>query len=177
METKLSEFELSPFDLTEIENYNLMKQLYRDLLVKDDWWHFFAEGPDALLRIESDLIHEDRVAKWLEKHNIKFKHGWNWEDNIVTTRKYQDVFIYTFHANSVLAMRLESYEELLLIADRITHCFLNNVRNPEFVEKLNDFTYHKSDKYIFWESMILSFMAAQRTYILGFRKGYKEASQ
>jgi len=74
-----------------------------------------------------------------------------------------------FHCFSELAMNMlkEETQEFWWVLNRITHCSLNNLRLPNRVKTLSNFSADNDLSYILWESMCLSFIANERAFIIG----------
>lgn len=184
----LTEIKVEGFNLDEDENFRSLYEIYRDILVDDDWWHFFREGDYSLIRCEDDMV--GKVTKYLED-NLGIMPGQieitePWVDNIKATRTYQTEFMYMFHAFSVLAMKLladeqgRSQEEAtfstISVFDRVVHCCLNNIRSDRTVEGFGAFIPLKRESHIFnmWESAMIMHNALMRMYTLGNYSGKRE---
>jgi hypothetical protein len=176
---KLIELNLPDFDLDDLDNITLFMTLYDDILNSDDWWHFFREGIETLVRVSEENAAD--VTKWFVDQDIKVEIKGEWEDNIDITAKNQTAFMYMFHAFSVLAMDLYwkmsgipddiisgGYRDVIKLYDRVSHCFLNNVRHPIFIDKLRPFTgYPESySAEILWEAMMAARMGADRVWTI-----------
>ena len=76
-------------------NWDLLKQLKKDVLSNDKYWHFFWEGDYTLIRCPSRRVR--KVVKWLESRDIECTVEGPYQDNIPITRKYGDEFVPMFH--------------------------------------------------------------------------------
>lgn len=173
---KLQQLSLKDFDLDEEENIIKLMELYDEILNVDDWWHFFREGRESLIRVTEDYAPD--TVKFLLDHDVQFEMDGEWVDNIEVTKKYQSEFLYMFHAFSVISVKHwqhmfgseesmnNGYSELLDLYDRVSHCFLNNVRHPFHINRLWPFVDNENTAYGFWESMMGHLMSTWRMYTI-----------
>jgi hypothetical protein len=145
--------------ILEPDNHLIIKKLYDEILHVDEWWHFFYEDSYMLVRFSVSLC--TPIEKFLEKRKIQYHSPRNWIDNIPITKEYQEQFAYIFHAYSVLAMKTQKSKDKKIreLFDRITHCFLNNVRTKT----------RSSDP--LWEINTILRAAVDRAYTIGWYTG------
>jgi hypothetical protein len=187
---EISEIKITNFNLDEDGNLSKLFRLYINVLLKDNWWHFFREGDYTLIRCTQQSVNE--VTQFfhnleIDPEQLEFTEVW--KDNIPRTRKYQDEFTYMFHAFSVLSMKMYE-EEIHLemddvmdnftgIFDRVVHCFLNTARTDLKTEGFKPFIPIKNENHVFalWESMIITHNALMRMYSIGNYSGKREVQR
>lgn len=145
-----------------LNNFNEIKEetlhaLWKQILHKDPWWHFFYEGTWTLLRVSTTK----NIYKWLKKHKIEYEYKKIWKDNIPTTRKFQEEFLYIFHGYSELAMKNfgTTSKEIKPVLDRVVHCFMNNI--------ISDRRRESVDYYADWEPLMIVECGIQRARTIG----------
>ena len=141
-----------------------MRKIYSNVLLDDPVWHFFWEGRDTYIRCQPERAAAvgAMLNTYCFKHHIK-----EYEENISIAKKYIEEFIPLFHNFSVLAMKVrDDGQEFMQIMDRLVHCPLNVFRTDGRVSSLGEFANGEADKY--WESMVLSLLAAQRAFVIGY---------
>jgi hypothetical protein len=150
-----------------------LKNLYNEVLKIDHKWHFFYEGPVLFLRVSKG--NAPYIEKWLQERKVQFTLKGNYEENIPTSKKYLEEFIQLFHLFSVLAMKIED-GDLHHVAERVFHCFLNTMRRPEEIKKLEPFAAFASPADL-WEPMMLAYHALERSRTIGFILGLMEGEK
>jgi len=184
---ELSSIRIDNFDLDKEGNIFQLHQLYKDVLIADDWWHFFREGEYTLVRCASDIASEvvDYLVEVLHMDRDDITVTQDWVDNIKPTRDNQTAFTYIFHGFSILAMTiLEDDKNVMFdaIFDRVIHCFLNMARQVEKFEDVMPFIPGQAPGNInhamtVWEAMKICHNALMRTYTIGRHSGVAEAKQ
>lgn len=150
--------EIKLFD-TNIYDKKIIKSLYRRILNKDDYWHFFFEGVFIVIRCQDRFV--KNVSEILKKKNIKFSVS-DYEEDQKITKKYLKQFIPIFHNYSVLAMIYKNEDDFLTLLHRIVHCFLNPASSIDLIKKYN---YENSPGT--WESHLLADLATTHAYSRG----------
>jgi len=120
---KVVEIHLLNFNEDMPKAWQHILDIYQLVLYKDDYWHFFYEGPYSIIRCSKK--YKKDVKKYLIAFNIEYKDVGPWVDGSKSVEKYKNRFIHLFHEFSMLAMELEE-GWFLLVADRICHCFFNH---------------------------------------------------
>jgi len=181
MKIELTQIKIEGWSLDVGANFEDLYKIYEHVLQNDDWWHFFREGDYTLIRCLNKNVKQ--VSKLLEtEHGImpsQIKVTKPWVDNIKVTKKYQEEFIYMFHAFSVLSMKLLEAEDVqspdqvmvnfIGVFDRVIHCFLNVVRSNKKIETFKPFIPIKRENHVkgAWEAMLIIHNALMRMYTLG----------
>jgi hypothetical protein len=155
---KLHQFKLLDFNEDQQE---ILYRLWKRHLKKDPWWHFFYEGDYTLLRVSEIFLKKTGV--FLQRKKVRFHFNGVWKDNIKTTKKYQEQFMYIFHGYSEIAMKTmgEGNSVVGPLLDRVTHCFMNNMSSR--------FRRIKMKQY--WEPNMIATCAAERALTIGYILG------
>jgi len=125
------EIQISNHKVSKERQWEILICLYKLVLHKDKNWHFFYEIFFNIIRCSKKL--QKDVTKYLNGCGMKYEVKGPWIDNQPITKKHQKHFKAIFHANSemIMAMALakdqsKTWNEIYLIADRLTHCFILN---------------------------------------------------
>jgi len=159
---KLYEIKLPGFN-----EYNEKKlhTLWKEVLRRDSWWHFFYEGSYTLLRI-GEISFNNGIENHLVAYDIPYeiKKGW-WEDNIPITSKFQKEFMYIFHGYSELAMKNfgTTSNKMKPLLDRVLHCFMNNMSSQK----------RRKQGGVYWEPEMIATCAVERALTIGHILGRK----
>lgn len=124
MEVEIWEYEGEGINHDEERAWELIKELYNEILYKDDQWHFFYENFYNIIRCSKKFY--PKVIKKLKKLDIIYKEKGEWIDEQWATKKYQDVFQIMFHSFTLLALKQYYHSTVGLLYDRVSHCFLNH---------------------------------------------------
>jgi hypothetical protein len=124
MEVEIWEYEGEGINHDEDRAWALIKELYNDILYKDDQWHFFYENFYNIIRCSKKFY--PKVIKRLKKLDIVYKEKGEWVDEQRATRKYQDIFQPMFHSFTMMALKQYHHSMVGLLYDRVSHCFLNH---------------------------------------------------
>ena len=124
MEVEIWEYEGEGINHNEERAWELIKELYNDILYEDDQWHFFYENFYNIIRCSKKFY--PKVIKRLKKLDIVYKEKGEWVDEQPSTRRYQDVFQTMFHSFTMIALKQYHYSMAGLLYDRVSHCFLNH---------------------------------------------------
>jgi len=136
----------------EWQAWQIIKEIYEDILIDDENWHFFYENYYNIIRCSAKFY--PKVIKRLQDLGIYYKEKGKWIDGQQATRKHQKIFQGLFHYFTLMALRDYDFEEITGIYDRISHCFLNH---QYFV--LEEFRSKYGHQ---WESYIMSHAAISR---------------
>lgn len=108
----------------EYRSWEVIKELYQDILIDDDNWHFFYENYYNIIRCSASFY--PRVIQRLIALGIYYKEKGEWVDGQRSTRKHQKIFQQMFHCFTLLALKEYDSGEIAGIYDRVSHCFLNH---------------------------------------------------
>ena len=124
MEVEIWEYEGEGINHNEERAWELIKELYNDILYEDDQWHFFYENFYNIIRCSKKFY--PKLIKRLKKLDIVYKEKGKWVDEQPTTKKYQDIFQPMFHTFSMMALKEYDASLIPYLYDRVSHCFLNH---------------------------------------------------
>jgi hypothetical protein len=104
--------------------WEIIKEIYTEVLKDDDNWHFFYENNYSIVRCSESFYPE--VIEKLKQLDVYYREKGEWVDEQVATIKYQHIYKGLFHYFTLMA--LEEYDEsdIGMIYDRVSHCFLNH---------------------------------------------------
>ena len=167
-------YEINLLHLGYCKNFNedpeytwcLLRALYKDILHKDPFWHFFYEGEYSIIRCSGHLTAE--VCDYLEENSVVFTEPSVWMDDSPMVRKFHTIFTVLFHSYSVLAMEYDD-EEWFVTADRVIHCYMNHQWYRSWAQ-----WFRKCWGEDYWEGMALSEHALRRTGYQNWGRGIHE---
>lgn len=119
----LDTFYLTEFNRDMDKAWNHIKKIYNYVLYDDPNWHYFYEGSFAIIRCSRTRSRQ--LKKYLRRNKILFKHIHGWVGENETVSWYWPMFMKLFHNYSLMALVCDK-RDLVLIFDRVTHCFMNN---------------------------------------------------
>jgi len=108
----------------EYQAWEIIKEIYNDILYEDENWHFFYENYYNIIRCSAKFY--PKVIRRLQDLGIYYKENGEWIDGQRSTRKYQKVFQGLFHYFTLMALQEYDSDEISGIYDRVSHCFLNH---------------------------------------------------
>ncbi len=133
------------FNKDEDLAWQVMVDIYEDVLKDDNKWHFFYENWYNIVRCSASFYPE--LIKKLDELNVYYVEHGEWVDEQPTTRKHQDIYQGLFHYFTLMSFTGYEEADIDLIYDRISHCFLNH----QFY-KLKNF---REERGKHWESDIM----------------------
>ena len=104
--------------------WNCILNLAQTILSEEDTWHFFYEDYYYIIRCPFRLV--DDVSDYLFKKGFSVELKGVWIDSSEIVEKYKHLFTQLFHINTMFAVQELDMEQIWLVHDRVSHCFLNN---------------------------------------------------
>jgi len=104
--------------------WEIIKEIYTEVLKDDDNWHFFYENNYNIVRCSESFYLE--VIKKLKGLDIYYREKGEWVDEQIATRKYQHIYKGLFHYFTLMALEEYDEDDIGMIYDRVSHCFLNH---------------------------------------------------
>jgi hypothetical protein len=160
------EFHISNHKVSKKRQWEILVGLYKEILHKDPNWHFFYEIFYNIIRCSVKNV--EAIQRYLTDNKINFEYKGSWVDNQPITKKYQKHFKAIFHANSEMIMKMalaedqtETWREIYLIADRLTHCFILNC------DYIADVWKKSAQRCTSWESYLTAQIANDRAMYHG----------
>ena len=132
-------------------------EIYKTILQKDNYWHFFYEGDYSIIRCSRK--YKNSIEKYLEYNDIEYRFKGEWNDGSLVVRIYNERFMHIFHEYSLLAIELKE-EWLLQAADRVCHCFLNHCTYVAEGRR-------EAHGINMWEGMLMGHIAVSRSHHIG----------
>jgi hypothetical protein len=128
-EEKIMEVELwcvgeEGINFDEKRAWEIIKEIYTEVLKTDDNWHFFYENAYNIIRCSKSFYPE--VIEKLKQLDVYYKEKGEWIDEQTATRKYQHIYKSLFHYFTLMALEEYDWSEIHSIYDRVSHCFLNH---------------------------------------------------
>ena len=183
------------FTITGVENVlELITLVHKDILDDDKFWHFFNEEEEGIF-LRCSKHYEKDVNIWLSNNSYKFTEK-EYKDDAHIVKLFPHYFMKIFHLNSLLA--IEFYEGKFVpkydvdkkapskrqiniaksiwvgsIAERISHCFLNNLQ--DYTVKFREESEMRFGDDDAWESFVLAEQLIDRSIWTGMRKAYLNA--
>lgn len=154
---KIIEFHLLDFNGDMKTAWCCILEIYKTILTKDAYWHFFYEGSYSIIRCNKKYY--KNIKKYLEDNAIKYKYLGLWIDGSVSVEEHKQRFIPIFHEYSMLSMELEE-ENIVSVADRICHCFFNHCT---YMAENHRIRYGTN----MWEGILMGQIAVQRAHYIG----------
>jgi hypothetical protein len=108
----------------EHKAWEIIKEIYHDILYKDDSWHFFYENYYNIIRCSAKFY--PKVIRRLQDLGVYYKEKGKWVDGQYFTRRHQEIFKGLFHYFTLMALKEYDCEEITGIYDRLSHCFINH---------------------------------------------------
>jgi hypothetical protein len=112
------------FNKDEDLAWQVMIEIYEDVLKDDKNWHFFYENWYNIIRCSASFYPE--LIKKLDELNVYYVEHGEWVDEQPTTRKHQDIYQGLFHYFTLMSFTGYETDDIKLIYDRVSHCFLNH---------------------------------------------------
>jgi hypothetical protein len=191
------DYDMVQFTITGVEDVmEFITEVYNEVLKDDDVWHFFDEEEGGIyLRCSTKFSNE--LHKFLKKiMGYDFIQKSYKEDNYIV-KIFPDYFTKFFHLNSLMA--IDFYEGKFLpdfkndekpserqidiaksiwvgaIAERISHCFLNNLQDYTIkYREQSSLRFGNDDS---WESYVLAEQMIDRSIWTGMRRAYLNAKE
>jgi len=152
----------------EYKAWEIIKEIYNDILYKDDQWHFFYEDYYNIIRCSAKFY--PKVIRRLQDLGVYYKEKGKWIDGQYYTRRYQNIFQGLFHGFTLIALREYDSDEISGIYDRVAHCFFNH---QYYI--LEDFRKKHGNQ---WEAYIMNHTAIMRADYGGYLRAHgKDNSQ
>jgi len=123
-EVRLWGLEGESFNKDEHRAWEVMKEIYEEVLFDDENWHFFYENWYNIIRCSASFY--PKLIKKLDSLSIYYKECGEWVDEQTATRKYQKIFQGMFHYFTLMALKEYDADDIKGIYDRVSHCFLNH---------------------------------------------------
>jgi hypothetical protein len=159
-----------------------------NILKKDVFWHFFDEEELGIF-IRCSEKSADKLEEWLNACDYDFTRGEYIEDHPMVNT-YFNYFALMFHCNALIAIDFyndisaqfdDSVDDKELIkshyvgsiAERLSHCFLNNLK--PFTKKYKIMAESRFGDSTQWESYVLSELLIDRSAWTGLRQSFLNA--
>jgi len=124
LEVELWEYEGEGINHDEPRAWELIKEIYNEILYADDEWHFFYENFYNIIRCSKKFY--PKLIRKLDKLDVVYKEKGEWVDEQPSTRKHQKIFQKMFNTFTVMALKEYDPSEIKTLYDRVSHCFLNH---------------------------------------------------
>jgi len=124
LEVEIWEYEGEGINHDEPRAWELIKEIYNEILYTDDEWHFFYENFYNIIRCSKKFY--SKLIKKLDKLDVVYKEKGEWVDEQPSTRKHQKIFQKMFHVFTIMALKEYDPKEIIGLYDRVSHCFLNH---------------------------------------------------
>jgi hypothetical protein len=111
------------YQADEGEIWAMMQEIYKTILRKDPYWHFFYERSYIHIRCSDKFV--KKVQDFLDDIGADYTEANVWYDSSWAVQPYHSVFTYLFHGFSVLAMECEE-DYFTGVTDRVIHCYMNH---------------------------------------------------